>query len=95
MEAKIKEDRAAARRQELATKEKIAESVKAGRQRPMLLDSYNSGTARSNLAKLQATKKFLDVMAESGVPRADAVKKLTPAEKEQLEEEKFLEARRK
>ena len=33
-------------------KELIQERIAKGRQRPMLIDSYNTGTARSNLAKL-------------------------------------------
>ena len=57
----------------------------------MLIDSYASGTARSNLAKIANLKKFVDIMKENGNSKEMIERTLTPAEKDQLEELEFKE----
>ena len=61
----------------------------------MLYDNYNTGTARSNLAALKATKFMLETMEEAGIPRKEADARLTPAQRAALEEERYLEQRKK
>ena len=52
IEAKAKAGREAMRKTTRDQKELIEQRKEKGRNRPLLIDSYNTGTARSNLAKL-------------------------------------------
>lgn len=58
----------------------------------MLLDSAQT-KARSNLAKLKATKEFLEVMEKNGVQKPED--NLTEEQKELLAEDKYIEMRKK
>ena len=56
----------------------------------MLIDSYNTGTARSNLSKLRNLQRFTQVMKDAGTSQNDIEKRLSDADKELLEEDKFI-----
>lgn len=49
----------------------------------------------SNLARLRTLHTYLDTMVKSGMTKAQAEKMITKEEKEMLEEERFVEARKK
>lgn len=91
IQEKIQADRKAARKEELETKAKLEERRKKGRERPLLLDSWNVGKEKSNLAKIKATQRFLEVLEQSGLPKKEAEKHLTAEEKALLEEQKFVD----
>jgi len=63
----------------------------------MLVESYNTGTYRANnLAKAQTLKKFVQVMKDNGMSDKEiANHHLTLADKEALEEDKFVQAQKK
>jgi len=70
-------------------KEKLKESIKAGRSRPMLSEGV-AGSKNGNLAKLIATKKVLEVYKQSGLSNEYAMRTLTDEQKDLLNEESFL-----
>ena len=79
------------RRKTREQKELIQATVEKGRNRPMLIDSYNTGTARSNqMAKLQSLKKFTEIMKQAGHSQKEIDKRLPDNDREILEEDKFL-----
>lgn len=49
----------------------------------------------SNLARLRTIHTYLETMEKSGMSKQQAEKMITKEEKEMLEEEKFVEARKK
>jgi hypothetical protein len=55
-------------REEKETKGKIAEAVEKGRNRPMLLASYNNTVQHKHDATLATAKRFMEVLLESGMP---------------------------
>ena len=72
VDAQVAEKRRNARQLEREAKQKREELLQNARKRPMLVESYNTGTYRANnLAKAQTLKKFVDVMKQSGVPERD------------------------
>lgn len=91
----VKEKRAHMRRQELEAKQKHDEMLQRARQRGYLVDNYNSGTHRSNLAKAQTLKNMLSIMKDAGLTDKQAEARLSLEDKEILEEEKFIEAQKK
>ena len=70
-------------------KEVINAAKAKARERPLLVDSYNS-KKNSNLAKIQNLKKFSEIMQESGMKKKDIEARLTAEEKELLAEDEFL-----
>jgi len=82
---------------EVKAKEDRAALLANARKRPMLVESYNTGTYRSNnLAKAQTLKKFVGVMKDAGMSDKDIAKHhLTLGDKEALEEDKFVEMQKK
>ena len=95
IDAATQEKRATARKAAAQNKQVIEDAKKRGQGKPMLYDNYNTGTARSNLAALKATKFMLETMEDSGIPRKQAEARLTPAQRTALEEERYVEARKK
>ena len=97
VDKQVAEKKAQARKLEREAKQKNAELQQRARTRPFLVDSYNTGTYRANnLAKAQTLKKFVDVMKTSGVSERDIQNNhLSLADKEVLEEDKFVEAQKK
>jgi len=72
VDAQVAEKRRNARQLEREAKQKREELLQNARKRPMLVESYNTGTYRANnLAKAQTLKKFVDVMKQSGVSERD------------------------
>jgi len=55
----------------------------------MLIDSYQ-GKARSNLAKIKNTKKFVEQMQESGMGEKKIQSLLSEEERELIEEDKYI-----
>ena len=88
----VAEKKQNARGQEREAKKKREELLQRARTRPMLVESYNTGTYRANnLAKAQTLKKFVDVMKNAGVSEKDIQNNhLSLEDKEVLEEEKFV-----
>ena len=78
------------RKNERDQKEVIRNAKAKARERPLLIDSYNS-KKNSNLAKIQNLKKFAEIMKESGMKQKDIDARMTEEEKELLAEEKFIE----
>ena len=91
IDAKVKQDRKDAREAQRKNQDTLNAAIEKGRQRPMLIDSYASGTARSNLAKITNLKNFVDIMKKNGNSKEMIERTLTPAEKDQLEELEFKE----
>ena len=90
IDAKVKADRETMRKNERDQKEVIKNAKAKARERPLLIDSYNS-KKNSNLAKIQNLKKFAEIMKESGMKQKDIDARMTEDEKELLAEEKFIE----
>ena len=90
IDAKVKADREKMRKDEREQKEVIRNAKAKARERPLLIDSYNS-KKNSNLAKIQNLKKFAEIMKESGMKQKDIEARMTEDEKELLAEEKFIE----
>lgn len=65
------------------------------RQRGYLVDNYNTGTHRANLAKAQTLRNMLGIMKDAGMTDKQAEARLSLEDKEVLEEEKFIEAQKK
>lgn len=60
IDKKVAEAKADARKREIEAKEKRNELLENARKRPMLVESYNTGTYRANnLAKAQTLKKYM------------------------------------
>ena len=97
IDKKVKEAKSAMRKQEMDAKEKHQQLLQNARKRPMLVESYNTGTYRANnLAKAQTLKKFVQVMKDSGMSDKEiAANHLSLADKEALEEDKFVQAQKK
>lgn len=81
---KAKEKREIFQKQEREMKANIEKMKQAGRSRPMLLDEGGQDKARSNLARLKAAQKMVEIMKASG---QDPNKFLKAEEREILEEE--------
>ena len=61
----------------------------------MLLDDYASASKSGNVNKLQVISRFLQVLIDSGLSKHEAEKHLKPEEKELLEEDRYMQARKK
>lgn len=85
------------RKDEIEAKEHRERLLANARKRPTLVETYNTGTYRANnLAKAQTLKKFIGVMKEAGMTDKQINDNhLTLADKEALEEEKFVEMKKK
>lgn len=92
IEAKRKADEKAAK-EETLRKEKQAKlkAASTGGVSKRLTESKGD----SNLARLRTIHTYLETMEKSGMSKQQAEKMITKEEKEMLEEEKFLEARKK
>lgn len=55
------------RKQEAEAKQKHEEMLLKARQRGYLVDNYNTGTHRANLAKAQTLKNMLSIMKDAGL----------------------------
>ncbi len=58
----MEERRAKAREEENRNKAAIQESIDRARQRPLLVESVHSKKHNENLAKIRATKAFVDIL---------------------------------
>ena len=94
VDKQVAEKKQNARKAEREAKQKREELLQKARQRPMLVDSYNTGTYRANnLAKAQTLKKFVDVMKKNGMSEREIQNNhLSLEDKEALEEDKFVQA---
>jgi type II secretory pathway component PulF len=61
----------------------------------MLLASYNQTDKNKNDAQLATARRFLEVLLESGMSLKEALKRLSAKERELIEEDKFIEMRKK
>ena len=61
----------------------------------MLVESYNEKSKNKNLAKVQGLRNYLRVMEESGLSKKDAMDKLNDDEKAAIQEDEFIEAKKK
>ena len=61
----------------------------------MLVESYNEKGKNKNLAKVQGLRNYLRVMEESGLSKKDAMDKLNDDEKAAIQEDEFIEAKKK
>lgn len=86
----VAERKQSMRKEEADTKERLKQSIKDGRSRPMLSEGTSGGSKNGNLAKLIATKKVLEAYQESGLTKEYAMRTLTEEQKELLNEENFL-----
>ena len=77
---------------EKETKAKIQEAIDRARSRPLLVESIHEKKQASNLAKIKATKNFMEILKNTGV---DPNKHMTDEQKELLAEDEYLEKRKK
>ena len=77
---------------EKETKAKIQEAIDRARSRPLLVESIHEKKQASNLAKIKATKNFMEILKNTGV---DPYKHMTDEQKELLAEDEYLEKRKK
>lgn len=66
--------------QEQETKKVIAMAIQNGRDRPMLLDSYNQKAKIEHERDMAAVKRLLIVLVESGLKEHEALQHLTKEE---------------
>ena len=94
---KVKEAKQQMRKQEREAKQKHEEMLARANARPPLLENWAGGTARANanLKKSKTINEFVGVLKDAGMSDAQAAKHLSMEDKEILEEEKFMEARKK
>lgn len=92
VDKKVKEKKEEMRRNELKAKDDRKALLENARKRPMLIDSWNTGTYRANnLAKAQTLKKYIQVMKDAGMSEKEIEKHhLSLDDKEALEEDKFV-----
>lgn len=65
---KVKEGKEAMRREEKKAKESKEAMLQRASTRPMLVESYNTGTYRSNnLAKAKALRNYVDILERNGM----------------------------
>ena len=97
IDQKVKEAREAKKQDERKAKEDRDQLLARARQRPMLVESYNTGTYRANnLAKAKALKQFVQVMKDAGLTDKQIEDNhLSLDDKEALAEEKFVELQKK
>ena len=97
VDAKVKEARAQMRKQEREAKEQHAAMLARASARPPLLENWAGGTARadSNLKRAATIKEFVGVLKSAGLSDKQAAAHLNLEDKEVLEEQKFVEARKK
>ena len=81
-----------AREEEQRVKDKIAESIQKGRKRPLLIESVYTKKHSENLAKIMATKAFVDILMENGLNPKDH---LSEDQKEALAEAEYIDRRKK
>ena len=93
----MKEKQAEQRKIARKAKEDRESIIAKGRSRPMLIDSYNSGTHRAdNLLRAKTINKFSEVLKKNGLSDAEIQKNhLDLEDKEALEEAKFYEMQKK
>ncbi len=60
----MRERKAGMKRDEEEVKQKIADSINRARQRPLLIDSVFTKKHNENLAKIKATKAFVEILKE-------------------------------
>ncbi len=61
----------------------------------MLLESYNRTEEVKNAAQLATAKRFMEVLLNSNLKYHEALKYLSARERELLEEDKFVQAKKK
>lgn len=61
----------------------------------MLLASYNQTDKNKHDAQLATARRFLEVLLESGMSQKEALKRLSAKERELIEEDKFIEMKKK
>lgn len=77
------------RKDEADQKAKIEEIKQRASQRPYVFEGAAANKGRSNLAKLQATKKVLDAYNESGLSQDYAMRTLTQEQKELIQQDGY------
>lgn len=78
--------------QEIETKKVIAMAIQNGRDRPMLLDSYNQKAKIEHERDMAAVKRLLVVLVESGLKEHEALEHLTKEEMVLYNESKVVDA---
>lgn len=82
-------------KEEKEVKKIISQAVEAGRERPMLLNSYDQKKVIEHQREIQAVERLITILVESGLTLTQAETHLTPDEKVLYEEGKQIEAKRK
>ena len=78
--------------QEIEVKAKIQQSIDNARKRPLLIDSVHSNKQATNLAKIKATRAFVDILKEQGLNPKDHI---DDEQKELLAEADYIDRRKK
>ena len=91
-EAEMRLKKEKMRRDEEDVKEKIQESINRARARPLLIDSVYTKKHNENLAKIKATKAFVEILKEQKLEPKDH---LSEEQVELLAEAEFIERRKK
>jgi hypothetical protein len=72
--------------------EHIKNIEQKARSRPLLVESIHSGKPASNLAKIKATKEYIEILKQNNLNPKDH---LTDEQKELMEEDTYIERRKK
>ena len=85
-EAKAKDDQKRAQREKDLKKTMVE---------PRIVTQFDDGKKGGNVAKLRMLKSYIETMEQSGMTKNQVQNTLKKEEKELLEEEQFVEARKK
>ena len=91
-DAAMREKKEKMRIEEEEVKKKIQESINKARQRPLLIDSVYGKKHNENLAKIKATKAFVEILKEQNL---NPKNHLTEEQVELLAEAEYIEKRKK
>jgi hypothetical protein len=91
-EAQLREAKEKKRKEEEDNKKAIQECVNRARQRPLLIESVYTKKHNENLAKIKATKAFVEILKEQNLNPKDH---LNDEQLELLAEADFVERRKK
>lgn len=98
IKAQIADKKEKAKKDQEATKKVIEGAVTRGRDRPMMLSQKydkESLEKQRQTAKLNAVKSFIEVLCESGMTRKQAMQSLSAEEKALLQEEEFVQRKKR
>lgn len=98
IKAQIADKQAKSRKEHEETKKVIEDAVGRGRDRPMMLSQkYDKESLKEQrqTAKLNAVKSFVEVLCESGMTRKQAMQSLSADEKALLQEQEFVQRKKR